>query len=67
MSDNIVKLADYLCVPVEPAEDGLDHETFLVEEGLDLLAAYRSISDKALRLSLKAMVETMAKCYRKID
>lgn len=47
-----------LCLPSAPAED-----SFLIDEGLGLLAAYRSIPDAATRLKLKALIEAVARSF----
>jgi hypothetical protein len=57
---DIIHLKDHICVPVK-LESDVAYETFLLEEGLDVLAAYRSIEDKAVRLSLKALIEAMSR------
>ena len=56
----IIHIKDHICVPIKHDSD-VSHETFLLEEGLDVLAAYRSIEDKAVRLSLKSLIEAMSK------
>ena len=43
----------------EASTSGSDNEKFLVEEGLDLLAAYRAISDKLIRLHIMALVKSL--------
>ena len=39
-------------------------DTFLKDEGLDLLAAYRRISDPSVRMSLMQLVKTLAGSVR---
>ncbi len=50
-----------------PQDGGMDeneptfhHDTFLKDEGLELLAAYRRISDPLLRMSLMQLVKALA-------
>ncbi len=40
--------------------NGAAHERFLIEEGLELLAIYRSIPDRNIRLAIKELAKTMA-------
>ena len=63
MTDNVVFLAERLATKQrlqggsDPADDGL---AFLYDEGLDLLASYRSISDRTTRLRFKALIDAAA-------
>ena len=44
------------CKEVEAAND-----TFMMEEGLELLAAYRSIADRAVRAAIREVVRLLAR------
>lgn len=58
---DVIMLADHLSVPSPSADAGTSHEEFLINEGLDLLAAYRAIKDRNVRLSIKRLVEDLAR------
>lgn len=63
MSANIISLAEHLRAvrdaQAEPSQPSAG-EIILLEEGLDLLAAYRSIADRKMRFLLKALVHSVA-------
>ena len=44
----------------ESSEMAATHDSFLVEEGLALISAYRDIRDPALRAALVAVVKILA-------
>ena len=59
--NDVIEFGDYARLPRRKSEEaGLLSETFLLEEGLDLLASYRSIADPKIRMSLKNLVENVA-------
>ena len=51
----------------ESSDEAAIHDTFLVEEGLALISAYRDISDPALRAALVAVVKILAGQTQKTD
>ena len=62
MTGKIVSLADYLGASIdtfintpEPNDD-----LFLLDEGLELLASYRSITDRGMRLKIMSLVQLIA-------
>lgn len=59
MSENIVHL-DARYERREPNEASAEYEAFLLQEGLELLALYRSISNQATRRSLLDLIKTAA-------
>jgi hypothetical protein len=58
---DIIKLDDHIIGLTVLHDGGTSDNQFLVDEGLDLLVAYRSISDRSIRLALKELVERVAK------
>ena len=63
MTGKILSFADYLRASDEEKRESVDsdRDSFLLEEGLDLLANYRSIHDRAMRMKIKALVEMIAR------
>ncbi len=59
--DDIIKIEDYISGHTELHEGDASDNQFLIDEGLELLSAYRSISDRGVRLALKELVERVAK------
>ncbi len=57
-------MADIVMFPQEGGTDGGEStsrdDSFLKDEGLDLLAAYRRINDPSVRMSLMQLVKTLA-------
>ena len=58
-------MADILTFPLDgPASEDesmmMETDTFLKDEGLDLLAAYRAIQDPTVRASVMQLVKTLA-------
>ena len=57
-------MADIVMFPqdggMEEDELTFHNDSFLKDEGLDLLAAYRRISDPSVRLSIMQLVKTLA-------
>ena len=47
-----------------PSNPAFAADRFLINEGLELLASYRSIKDRAVRIKLKEMIESAAKVQR---
>ncbi len=62
MTGKILSFADYMRAIDEDGENVPDvsRDEFLLDEGLELLASYRSIHDRAMRLKIKALVEMIA-------
>ena len=61
---NILLFSDYVrAIDNEGANHiaDSDRDSFLLEEGLDLLASYRAIQDRGMRFKVKALVEMIAK------
>ena len=60
--EKVIHLGDHLSVVrTEDQRRAAPYEDFLLKEGLEVLAAYRSISDDAVRQSLKTLIENMAR------
>ena len=57
-------MADIVMFPQDGGTDEDDstsrNDSFLKDEGLDLLAAYRRINDPSVRMSLMQLVKTLA-------
>ena len=57
-------MADIVMFPQDGSVDDIEptfqSDTFLKDEGLELLAAYRSINDLSVRLSLMQLVKALA-------
>jgi hypothetical protein len=66
VAGDIVAIADFLATSHEPAVgSGADvWDTFLRDEGLELLANYRAIQDGELRRKIRALVEMVARDQR---
>lgn len=63
MSAHIISLAQHLRAVRDAQDDPAQPspgEIILLEEGLDLMAAYRSITDRKMRHLLKALVQSVA-------
>lgn len=63
IADKIISFADRLAARQAPLveDQGVDEELFLLDEGLDVLASYRSISDRATRQRLRELVDAAAR------
>lgn len=65
MVNKVISLEDHLFEPLKNAgQSDTEHEAFLLEEGLELLAAYRTIADRDVRLALMSLIQTMAKAQK---
>ena len=58
-------MADIIDFPQEQGDsqagDQLDNDSFLLKEGLELLAHYRSIKDADVRASIMRLVATLSR------
>ena len=63
MIGKVLSFADYMgATDVHSKElPDCNRDAFLLEEGLGLLASYRSIHDRVMRLKIKALVEMIAR------
>ena len=62
MADNFIVLDAFRIHPVvvQAGHDQTTHESFLVTEGLELLATYRLITDEGVRKSVLSLVHVLA-------
>jgi hypothetical protein len=60
MAEIVVFPTDAARYPSEARDDELSGDRFLLDEGLDLLADYRAITDPDVRASLRALARSMA-------
>ena len=59
MTDNVIDL-DTRSLPVTGVDDAGIYDEFLLAEGLQLVAFFRSIDDVVIRTSILAMVKAIA-------
>ena len=63
MKGKVLWFSDHVRAPEERLCEARDRnrDAFLSEEGLELLATYRSIDDRTMRLKIKTLVEMIAR------